>query len=306
MKELLNSLRELGAKCAGEGKDEHPPIKIQGPMTGTHTRLSGEISSQFVSSLLISCPMKKTPTKIKITGKRKSRSYIDITLNIMKRFRVDVQEVSDGFEMLGRQRPVGSKFEVPGDFSNAAFMLCGAAITGGVVTVNGLNPDFPQGDSAILDILRKFGSKIEVKEDSVRCEGNERQPIQLDVGNTPDLFPILGILAATADGESRLSGGEHLRFKESDRISTTVRMLTDLGVDAKATDDGCIISGKGKIRGGTVQTQMDHRIMMAAVIAGTASEQAVVLDDDKSFVISYPAFMDDIQRLGAIIQPVSK
>lgn len=304
MKPLLSALRELGAKCTGEGEDEHPPVKIQGPMTGTHTRLPGNVSSQFLSSLLIACPLKKTPTKIKITSNQKSKSYVDISLDMLRRFRIDVKSVPGGFEIQGGQRPLASKFEVPGDFSSAAFALCGAALTGGDVRVRGLDPSSPQGDVAVLRALAASGSKIETKTDVVRCIADKHLPFEFDVSNTPDLFPILAVLAATADGKSKLLGGEHLRFKESNRIATTVSMLKDIGVDAQATADGCIINGNGRIRGGIVNTHNDHRIMMSAVIAGLASEQGVLLSDDASYSISYPTFIDDIERLGAILQRV--
>ncbi|MEM4262619.1 MAG: 3-phosphoshikimate 1-carboxyvinyltransferase [Thermoplasmata archaeon] len=304
MKPLLNALRELGAKCAGEGEDEHPPVKIQGPMTGTHARLPGDVSSQFVSSLLIACPMKSTPTKIRITGTQKSRSYIDISLDMLKEFKIKVNRVSDGFEMDGRQRPMRKKFEIPGDFSSAAFLLCGAAMTNGDVRIRGLELSSPQGDAAVLKVLTDFGAKIEAKGDLIRCAADRRLPIEFDVSNTPDLFPIVAVLAATAQGKSRLFGGEHLKYKESNRIETTVSMLASLGVDAQPTADGCIINGKGKIKGGTVDTHGDHRIMMSAVIAGLASEQGVIVNDDTSYSISYPGFIDDVQKLGAILQQV--
>jgi len=328
MKPLLNALRELGAKCAGEGAEEHPPVRIEGPMTGTHAKLPGDVSSQFISSLLIACPMKKTPTRIKITGSQKSRSYVDISLDVLKKLRIEVNRVPDGFEMQGGQRPLkklrievnrvpdgfemqggqrpkGRTFEIPGDFSSAAFLMCGAAITGGDVRIRGLDISSPQGDAAILKVLSEFGSKIETSGDMIRCVAGERLPFEFDVSNTPDLFPILAVIAATANGRSRLFGGEHLKFKESNRIETTVAMLSDLGVDAQATADGCIINGKGKIRGGTINTHNDHRIMMSAVIAGLASEQGVILSDDSSYVISYPAFIDDVQKLGGMLQKVS-
>ena len=305
MKPLLDALRGLGAKCTGGGDNEHPPVTIRGPMTGESTRLPGNISSQFVSSLLIACPLKQTHTELEITGKQKSRTYIDISLHMLEKLRVEVRRKPNGFEIPGNQHPIGSSFDVPGDFSSAAFLLCAGAMTGGMVTVTGLDPSLPQGDSAIMDALEKYGAEIDANSDSVTCTACGRQPFDFDVGDSPDLFPMLGVLAATADGESRLTGGEHLRFKESDRISTTVTMLEDLGVKVEALDDGCIVKGTGRIRGGNIETQMDHRIMMSATVAGLVSEGGVTIDDDSSHAVSYPSFLDDVQKLGAIIQRVS-
>ena len=305
MKPLLDALRQLGAKCNGVGENEHPPVTIKGPMTGESASIPGNISSQFVSSLLIACPLKDSPTELEITGKQKSRTYIDISLRILEMLKVEIKRKAEGFEIPGHQRPIGSSFDVPGDFSSAAFMLCAAAMTGGMTTVTGLDPSLPQGDSVIIDALRKYGAEVETEGDSVTCIADTRQPFDFDVGDSPDLFPILGVLAATAKGESRLSGGEHLKFKESDRISTTVKMLGDLGVKAEAKEDGCIVRGTGRIKGGSIETQMDHRIMMSATVAGLVSEGGVEIDDDSSHAVSYPRFLDDIQKLGAIIQKVS-
>jgi 3-phosphoshikimate 1-carboxyvinyltransferase len=306
MKPLLDALRDLGAKCSGAGENEHPPVTIRGPMTKAAARLPGNISSQFISSLLIACPMKETPTELEITGTRKSESYVDISLYMLKRFRIDVERKPNGFKMPGNQRPVGSMFQVPGDLSSAAFLLCAGAMTGGAITVNGLDTEMPQGDIAITEALLRYGAEVDIRRESVTCYPGEKKPFEFDVGDSPDLFPILGVLAATAKGDSRLFGGEHLRFKESDRISTTVTMLNSLGVNAKALDDGCIVRGTGNIRGGTVETQTDHRIMMAATVAGLTSISGVMMEDEKSHAVSYPNFLDDIQRLGAIVQVVNQ
>lgn len=304
MKPLLEALRELGAKCTGTGENEHPPVSIRGPMTETSARLPGNISSQFISSLLIACPMKPIPTKLEITGSQKSKSYVDISIHMLERFRIVIERKANGFEIPGGQIPVGSRFAVPGDFSSAAFLLCAGAMTGSTVTVRGLDTSLPQGDIAIVDALRKFGAEVDMRKDSVTCSPDQRKPFEFDVGDSPDLFPILGVLAATAKGESKLTGGEHLRFKESNRISTTAAMLRDLGVDAKAQDDGCIIRGTGRIRGGAIETQLDHRIMMSATVAGLVSEGGVSMEDEHSYAVSYPAFLEDIQRLGAKVQVV--
>ena len=137
------------------------------------------------------------------------------------------------------------------------------------------------------------------------CNGAEKKPFEFDISHSPDLFPILAVLASNTEGESSLFGGEHLKFKESDRISTTVAMLNDIGVNAKTRDDGCVVYGTGRIRGGAVRTHGDHRIMMAATIAGLASEEGVKMDDDNSYAVSYPRFLDDIHSLGGDVKEVT-
>lgn len=304
MDPLLQALRDLGAECENHQGDPDPFIEITGPLTGEKTRLPGDISSQFISSLLISCPMKKQKTVIEIMGERKSAPYVDITLFMLEKMGVEILERSDGFSMMGGQNPSGDQFLIPGDFSAASFPLVAAAISKGPVTVKELDISMPQADSQIVEALERYGATVEIRDNGVTCSTGERRPFDFDVGQSPDLFPILGVLASTAKGESRLTGGEHLRFKESNRISTTVSMLRDIGVKAEEKSDGCIIRGDGGIRGGKVDTQGDHRILMSCVVAGMASEEGVHTVDDSSYKISYPNFIADIRSLGGALEEV--
>jgi len=305
IKPLLNALRELGASCKGTGPDELPPVSIRGPMTGTQAHLPGDVSSQFISSLLLSCPIKESDTDLEITGERKSKSYVDVTLHMLRVLGIEIDERDNGYRIGGGQIPKGKGYEIPGDFSSASFPLVGAAITGGSVVIKGLDPNIPQGDSLVIDALETYGADITCRKGSVICSGAKKTPFEFDVSHSPDLFPVLAVLASTAEGESTLLGGEHLKFKESDRISTTVSMLNDMGVHAESRGDGCIVFGTGRIKGGTVSTKGDHRIMMAATIAGLASEEGVKMDDDNSYAVSYPSFLDDIRSLGGDAKEVT-
>lgn len=305
VKPLLDALRELGVKCKGTGPGELPPVTIQGPMTGSRAHLPGDISSQFISSLLLSCPFKESDTELEITSERKSKLYIDVTLHMLRALRIKVDVRDNGYWIKGGQRPKGKKYDIPGDFSSASFPMIGAAVTGGVVTIRGLDPKISQADALVIDALERYGAEVVNRRGSIVCSGAEKKPFEFDVSDSPDLFPILAVLASTTEGQSTLSGGEHLRFKESDRISTTVAMLSDIGVKAETRDDGCVVHGTGRIRGGVVRTQRDHRIMMAATIAGLASEEGVKMDDDNSYAISYPRFLDDIRSLGGDVKEVT-
>lgn len=305
MKPLLDALRELGAKCEGTGPDELPPVIISGPITGAKAHLPGDISSQFISSLLISCPIKESDTELEIIGERKSKLFLDMTLHMLKELRIKIDVSKNGYSIEGGQRPRGEGYDIPGDFSSAAFLMVGATATGGVVSIKNLDRRIPQADSRVIDALVRYGAEIQSVGDSVVCRGAEKRPFDFDVSDSPDLFPILAVLASTAKGVSTLSGGMHLRFKESDRISTTVSMLNDIGVRAEPRDDGCVIHGTARIRGGKVSTHGDHRIMMAATIAGLISEEDVKMDDDNSYAISYPKFLDDIRSLGGEVKEVT-
>ena len=298
MAPLIDSLTQLGAKCTYLGSPGRPPLKIVGPITKAATEISGDISSQFVSSLLIACSQKAGDTHVKVRGQLRSRPYVDITLQMLRDFGADVSEDSDGFAVKGAQRLARDSYSVPGDYSSSAFPLVAGAITGGKVTVNGLDPDSPQGDKAIVQHLSTFGAKVASHGHSVSVAGGSLHGAEIDVRHTPDLFPILAVLGAVSEGTTVLKGGENLRAKESDRIATTTSFLHDMGAEIAPTRDGCRIVGVDRLHGAKVQTQGDHRILMAAAIAGLVSTSETVIGEAESFNISYPGFLRDMHQLG--------
>ncbi len=297
---LLDALRDLGAGARALGDDGRPPVEIRGILRGGSAALPGDVSSQFLSSLLIACPLAPEGSEIRVLAPIRSESYIEMTRGMMHRFGVNVRTDGGVYRTAGGQRYRGTDVDVPGDFSSAAFPLVAAAITDGDVTVTGLDTDAPQGDRKLLDILRSFGGRVEVSGDWVRVQGESLVGQTVDIGDTPDLFPILAVLASQAEGETRFVNGGHLRFKESDRIDATVSLLHALGGRAKATEDGCLVSGPSRLLGGSVDARGDHRILMAAAVAGLAAKGSVDISDPWSFRVSYPRFLDDFRDLGAL------
>ena len=295
---LVDALVQLGATCAYLGKRGSPPLAITGPIDKPSAEISGGISSQFISSLLIACTQKNTDTKLRIKGELRSRPYVDLTLSMLREFGAEVEETGATFSIPGTQALKKETYVVPGDFSSAAFPLVAAAITGGDVTVRNLDRDSPQGDKAIVDHLRAFGAKVTVSADSVRASGGRLAGTEIDVRHTPDLFPILAVLGSVAEGKTVLKGGETLRAKESDRIATTTSFLEQMGASIMATEDGCEIVGVDKLHGTSVQTQGDHRIFMAAAIAGLVSATETTIDEHDSYKVSYPGFLRDMHQLG--------
>ncbi|MBU0624696.1 MAG: 3-phosphoshikimate 1-carboxyvinyltransferase, partial [Candidatus Thermoplasmatota archaeon] len=289
---------QLGARCQYLGNPGRPPLKITGPVTGNRAEISGDISSQFVSSLLIACSQKSGDTDIILKGQLRSRPYVDITLQMLREFGADVEEKDQRFFVKGTQKLTRETYTVPGDYSSASFPLVAAAITGGEVTVKGLDLDSPQGDKAILQHLRSFGARVSLGKDSVKVSGGELKGTEIDVTHTPDLFPVLAVLGSVASGRTILKGGENLRAKESDRIATTTTFLQDMGARIVPRDDGCEVLGGDKLHGTTIQTEGDHRILMAAAIAGLVSSSETKIDDNYSFNVSYPGFLRDMHQLG--------
>jgi len=302
MEPLVAALTQLGAVTSYHGARGRPPLSITGPITGDRADIPAGISSQFVSSLLIACSQKVGDTQIHLEGQLRSRPYVDITLKMLGEFGADVEENHDGFHVKGDQQLSRESYTVPGDYSSAAFPLAAAAISGGDVTVRNLDKLSPQGDKAILDHLKAFGAKVTRTNSSVRVRGAELKAVDIDVRHTPDLFPILAVVGAVAEGKTVLSGGENLREKESDRIATTVRFLQDMGATIVAKDDGCEIVGGQRLHGTSVRTEGDHRILMAAAVAALVSSSETKIDDTDSFNVSYPGFIRDLHQLGCRLE----
>lgn len=276
-----------------------PPVCIRGGVSGGRTSIPGGESSQYISALMLAGAGSVSGVEICITGGQVSTPYIDMTRRVLERFGVQV-EVGPGRVMVtGGRGPHEGSYTVPGDYSSAAFILAAAAGQAETeVTVSNLQ-DRSQADAGILGLLKRYGSRVKVSGERVTVEGDEMRPLDMDLGGSPDLFPVLCILAARAEGRSVLSGAPHLRFKESDRIDAMHAMLNDLGVRSDVRSDGLVIHGSGRIPGGAVEHRGDHRIAMAGAVAGLLSETGVTLSDPEVCGVSYPGFFGDLGSLGA-------
>lgn len=291
---LIDALTNCGVKCeSAEGK---APIKITGPVSKDRITIDGSISSQFISSVLMMSPLVGWPMDIEITGNIVSRPYIEITLSLMSQFGIEVQRTGKGYHVEPQSyRPCD--YRVPSDFSSAAFPLVAGGL-GGSVGVDGLSMDDPQGDKKIVEILEKVGCRMDIR-DRITCSSNGRiKGAEIDMSDVPDLFPVLAVLLCTAEGTSRLYGAPHLRFKESDRIAAVVDMLSSIGADIEGTDDGCVIRGVPRLRGGRIDHKGDHRLMMSAAIASIVSDSPIIMDNDSCWEVSFPSFIEKMRAIG--------
>ena len=291
---LLDSMRSMSVKCtSNEGK---PPVTIEGPNKGGNVSIRGDISSQFISSLIMSAPFLKNDSHITIDGDAVSKPYIDITLKIMRDFGIEVRE-DNGYHVKGMQRYKARNYIVPADMSSAAFPIVGGALSG-CVTMKGFDADDPQGDKMIIDIVKAAGADVKINGKNITVTAGRLSGCDVDMSEIPDLFPIVAVLLSTAEGRSELYGAPHLRHKESDRIESVTRMLKTLGADIEPTDGGCIINGVRKLKGGTIDHMNDHRIMMSAAIASLVSDGSIFMKDAECCSVSYPDFIDTMQRMG--------
>lgn len=296
---LLDSLSAAGVECSSNGGK--PPVEVRGPITGSELVIDGGVSSQFVSSLIMSSPLTGRPTAVRITGHLVSKPYIDITTSMMGKFGVEVTEEGNVFHAEPQHyRP--TDYRVPADFSSSAFPLVAGGIAGRV-TARGMDMSDPQGDRKIIDVLKEAGCDVEVSGDEVTCSNTGRlEGAEIDMGDIPDLFPVVAVLLSTAKGRSRLYGAPHLRFKESDRIALTENMLRTLGADIRGTEDGCVIEGVERLHGGRIEHNGDHRMMMAAAVASLVSDGPVSMENDACWNVSYPGFPEQMRSIGMDIE----
>jgi 3-phosphoshikimate 1-carboxyvinyltransferase len=307
---LLQVLNKLGVKACSTRGNERAPLVVKGGIEGREVSIDGSISSQFISALLITCPLGESKTILSIKGKLKSRPYIDVTLEMLELAGVNIHtDDSNGIKFIipGKQKYDFRDYTVPGDFSSASYLLAAAAlIDGSEITVKNLFPS-KQGDKVIIETLKQMGADItwdkEAGNVTVRG-GRQLKAIAFDAGATPDLVPTVAVLAAAAEGTSRIENAEHVRYKETDRLHALATELPKLGVDLKEERDSLTITG-GKLRGALVHGWHDHRIVMSLALAGMVAGDTTI-DTAESVSISYPDFFKDLCNLGAKIEKISE
>ncbi len=264
---------------------ETMPYDITGTLKGGIYEIEGNVSSQFVTGLLFALPLLEGDSEIRLTSHLESRPYVDITIDILRRFGIIIEESENCFRIAGGQKYKPNNEKVEGDYSQAAFFYVANAL-GSSVDIGNLVPDSVQGDRKILDIINET------------CYNGNIGSYRADCSDIPDLVPILAVLGAFGNAESVIFNAKRLRIKESDRLSTTAAMLNELGGDVTVTDDGLIIRPTGKMHGGTIDSAGDHRIVMAAAIAATKTTAPVIIKGAEAAEKSYPDFFKDYIDLG--------
>ncbi len=292
---------ELTAKGAKISKKGVFPMTVSGNIQSGKFTLPGNISSQFVSGLLLALPMVSGDSEIYIEGTLQSKPYVDITIECMKLFGVDVEETSYGYFVRGGRKYISPRNIIcENDYSNAAFFLTAGALSEEFVGVKNLNPKTCQGDSEIINLLERFGSEKNIEGNTVSFRKRTLDSIEIDATDIPDLVPILSLVASVSKGETRIYGAERLRYKESDRLKSVSTVLNALGADITETEDGLIIKGVEKLKGGRVDSFNDHRIAMTAAIASCVSENEIIIDNFEAITKSYPGFLEDFANIGGI------
>ena len=298
---LLDVLKDLSVDVYSTRNNGCAPLVVRGGIQGAIVKIDGSISSQFISALLLACPLIDHSTTLSIKGELKSRPYVDITLEVIKKAGVEIFEDDQHnvkFIIPAKQHYNLEQYLVPADFSSSSYLLAAAAATKSSVTVKNLFPS-KQGDSKIIDILKEMGAKVDWDQENgvVSVKGGELKGIRVDAASTPDLVPTIAVLAAVADGETIIENAEHVRFKETDRLHAMASELQKMGISVVEEQDKLIIAG-GELKGADVHGWHDHRIVMALTVAGFVAGDTTI-DTAESIFISYPNFFDDMRSLGA-------
>ena len=284
-----------------EHGDKNLPLKAYGTLKSGTYEIAGNVSSQYITGLLLALPMIKGDSRIIVTGDFESRKYVDMTVEILGDFGIDIECTAYGFKIAGGQKYKPMRYRAEGDWSQASYLIL-AGVLGKGTRVAGLRRDSLQGDGAIVDVLRRMGADINWEGDMLHANKSALHAADVNVSQCPDLAPVIALAMSCAQGISSISGGARLRIKESDRIETAAAALNALGADVTPTDDGMVIRGKASLTGGAADAVNDHRIAMMAGIASSYCENIIELKDSESVNKSYPSFWEDFVLLGGKIK----
>jgi 3-phosphoshikimate 1-carboxyvinyltransferase len=300
MTPILSALKQLGIKVYSRGG--YAPIVVVGSdKLSARVRINGEVSSQFISGLLLAAPF--IGLEINVEGRCRSRPYIDITIELMKTFGVSVEREEYSYFRVEKSTYKATKVDIPGDYSLAAALLVAGALYG-YIRVRRLSSKSIQGDSLIIDILKEAGAHIYVGNDYIEVKKAGLNGVSVDCGDIPDLFPLISVLGAYAEGKTIVTGGGHLRYKESDRIRNMAINLGKMGVKLKERPDGLIIYGGRKLRGAVLNPHYDHRIAIALAIASIGAGEKSTILHPGCIADSYPSFISDLSRLGCRLEVI--
>ena len=298
MQPILDSLETMGVKT--DSDNGKPPIRINGKIEGNEISIKGDISSQFISALMIIGPRLQNGLTINVEGELVSKPYVDLTIAIMKKFGVEVN-TDEKYKkyQIAHQIYKPTTFSIPSDFSNLALLLAANVLLGDGLTIEINLGDMPQGDEAIVDILERLGVNVTLEEDIITTES----PILLkggkfDLSDTPDLLPAIAILALKSEKPIELFNVKHARYKETDRIAIMSRELKKIGLDVEEKEDGMILKKSEEIHSAELNSENDHRLFMAFSIVGMFVGECTVSDPD-AVKVSYPEFISDMKNVGA-------
>jgi 3-phosphoshikimate 1-carboxyvinyltransferase len=303
---LLDAIEQLSGRAESTRENGQAPLVVGGPVDGGTVSIPGDVSSQYVTALLMAGAVTSEGITIDLETELKSAPYVEITREVLNAFGVETDRTETGFAVDGEQayQSEGGEYTVPGDFSSASYLLAAGTLAAddGLI-VEGVYPG-AQGDTAIVDILERMGADIDWDRDAgvITIRRSDLVGIEVDVGDTPDLLPTIATLGAAAAGETRIVNCEHVRYKETDRVAAMATELEKLGASVTEEHDTLTIHGdESVLRGARVAGYDDHRIIMALSIAGLIAKGTTTIEDTEHVDVSFPSFFDVLSEIGAEI-----
>ncbi len=294
--ELLDTLSANGVTASSPTL----PLTLNGRLQGGKFTIKGDVSSQYITGLLLAIPLLNTPSHLHLSTPLQSAGYVEMTRRTMARFGVNVNVNGNNFTPAATTYRTPAALAVEGDWSNAAFWLAAGAL-GRPVTLTGLPLDTAQGDCAILSLLQRFGASVTWQGDEVTVSPAPLKAIDIDMSDIPDLLPPLAVVAATACGTTQLYNAARCRLKECDRLHGMAVLLDALGVKTEESTDTLTIYG-GPVHGGMVDSKNDHRLVMAAALAATVAQGDITILQSEAVAKSYPVFFTHYKQLGGRVK----
>ena len=295
--DLLTALNGLGAVATSDAGTGCPPITVEASgLDGGYAFVKGDVSSQFLSGLLMALPYGRDTTVVEVQGTLVSKPYVTMTLDVMEAFGVRVGHKADRRYSVEPGRYSGRSYAIEPDASAASYYFALAAITGGSVTVEGLGTSSVQGDVAFVDLLEHMGCRVDRGKDDTTVRGGPLRGVDVDMNAISDTVMTLGVVALFARGITRIRNVAHIRHKETDRIVALAAELRKLGATVDEHPDGVVIVPPSSISPARIATYDDHRIAMSFALAGLAAPGVTILEPG-CVAKTYPGFWDDLAQI---------
>jgi 3-phosphoshikimate 1-carboxyvinyltransferase len=303
---LLDAIEQLDGRAESTRDNGQAPLVVGGHVDGGTVAIPGDVSSQYITALLLAGAVTEEGIDIELTTELKSSPYVDITLEVLDDFGVSAEQTNEGYTVAGGQsyEPSGGEYHVPGDFSSMSYLLAAGALAApDGLRVTSAVPS-AQGDSAIVDILERMGATLawDREDGEITVEQSALSGVEVGVEDTPDLLPTIATLGAAADGVTRITDAEHVRYKETDRVSAMAESLTKMGAEVEENQDELVVYGEeSDLQGATVDGRADHRIIMSLAVAGLVADGDTTVTGAEHVDVSFPDFFEVLESLGGSV-----
>ncbi|MDP4091968.1 MAG: 3-phosphoshikimate 1-carboxyvinyltransferase [Bacillota bacterium] len=297
---LIDAINGLGAEAVSTRSNGMAPVIVKGRASGGKISLDA-VTSQYLSSILISAPLLDNDTEITLT-RLNEVPYVEMTLWWLDKQGIKYQNDNfEHFHIYGRQKYKPFDMAIPGDFSSATFFMVLAAISGGEFILENLDMTAPQGDKRVLSILAQMGSEVKILENAVYIKGNRLKGMEIDMNSIPDALPAMAVASCFAEGETRLVNVPQARLKETDRIHVMCQELSKMGADITELEDGLVIR-QSRLKGCRVSGHYDHRVVMSLAVAGLNSDGVTIIDTAEAMNVTFPEFADFVRKCGGSLE----